>query len=211
MVPVADGVSGGYDRTVIWRASTWLILVVLLSGCGHDPSGPSQIFNLAGEPVDPLAVHGAKVLVFVFVRTDCPISNRYAPEMRRLQEKFTPQGVNFQLVYPDPDEKAGMIKDHLKAYGYASQALRDPRHVFVQMTGAQVTPEAVVFAIADSGPEPQLVYRGRIDDRYVDFGTTRPEPTTHDLERVLEGILAGQPISFTTTPAVGCYIADLKG
>jgi hypothetical protein len=40
--------------------------------------------------------------VLVFVRTDCPISNRYAPELRRLQDRFAPRGMAFWLVYPDP-------------------------------------------------------------------------------------------------------------
>jgi hypothetical protein len=55
-----------------------------------------------------------------------------------------------------------------------------------------------------------MVYRGRIDDRYVDFGKTRPAPTNRDLERVLEAILAGKSLSSETTPAVGCFIPDLK-
>ena len=196
---------------VIWRESTWLILLVLLASCGNDPPASPSVFDLAGQPIDPLAADGgAKATVFIFVRTDCPISNRYAPEVRRLHEKFTPQGVSIRLIYPDPDQTASAIRDHLHEYGYASQALRDPHHVLVRMTGAQVTPEAAVFAAADSAGSPELVYCGRIDDRYVDFGTARPAPTTHDLEQVLEAILAGQPIAATTTRAVGCYISDLK-
>src|SRR5258706_7607896 len=45
-----------------------------------------------------------KTIVCLFTRTDCPISNSYAPEMRRIHEKFSPRGVAFYLVYPDPDE-----------------------------------------------------------------------------------------------------------
>lgn len=33
--------------------------------------------DLAGKPVDPFAP-SANVRVFIFVRTDCPVSNRYA-------------------------------------------------------------------------------------------------------------------------------------
>ena len=45
---------------------------------------------------------------------------------------------------------------------------------------------------APSGP--RLVYRGRIDDRYVDFGTARAAPTTRDLEQVLDAIVAGEAV-----------------
>ena len=38
------------------------------------------------------------------------------------------------------------------------------------------------------------MYRGRIDDQYVDFGKARPEATKHDLEEVIQAALARQPI-----------------
>ena len=41
-------------------------------------------------------------MVLLFIRTDCPISNRYAPDLERLYERFAPQGVEFRLVYPEP-------------------------------------------------------------------------------------------------------------
>ena len=54
-----------------------------------------------------------------------------------------------------------------------------------------------------------MVYRGRIDDRFVDFGKTRPEPTQRDLEAALRGVLDGTHKDLVTTKAIGCYIADL--
>jgi hypothetical protein len=74
----------------------------------------------------------------------------------------------------------------------------------VQLAGARVTPEAAVFI------GKRLVYRGRIDDRYVTFGTTRPAPRVHDLEQVLERISSGRNVELQTTKAVGCFIEDLK-
>jgi hypothetical protein len=146
--------------------------------------------------------------VFLLARTDCPISNRYAPEVRRLHQKFTSRGVRFWLVYPDPDESAGAIRKHLRRYGYPTGALRDPQHVFVRMTGATVTPEAAVFVPGREGA--QLIYRGRIDDRYVEFGKIRPAPTRRDLERALEAILDRKPVASATLPAIGCRISDLR-
>jgi len=76
------------------------------------------------------------------------------------------------------------------------------------MTGVQVTPEVVVFVPGRTGQK--MVYRGRIDDWYVDFGKARPAPTTHDLEQVLQEIVAGRQVTPETTHAIGCFIADLK-
>lgn len=158
-----------------------------------------------GGAVDPFAVPaGVRAIVFLFTSTDCPISNRFAPEVRRIAEAFAPQGVVFRLVYPNPAETAPAIREHMAAFAYAgaTQAFRDPRHALVKLVGAVVTPEAAVVA---SG---HVVYRGRIDDRYVDLGLERPAPTRHDLAEALTAVLEGKPVTPSTTQAVGCFIAD---
>ncbi len=162
--------------------------------------------TLAGASVDALdAPAGTKAIVFLFTSTDCPISNRYAPEVRRIAERFARHGVVFRLVYPSPSEGAPAIRDHMKAFSYegATDALRDPRLALVKFAGATITPEAAVYAGG------RVVYRGRIDDRYVDLGLERPAPTQHDLADALAAVVAGKPVRQPTTQAVGCFIADL--
>jgi len=174
-------------------------------GAHQGSSTPVRLLDLTGRQIDPFQAAEAKAVVFLFIRTDCPISNRYAPEVRRLDEKFAASGVTFYLVYPDPDESAETIRRHLQEYKYRLGALRDPQHSLVKLTGVRVTPEAAVFA-----PQRRMIYRGRIDDRYMAFGQARPTPTTHDLEQVLETIIAGKPITGKTTAAIGCFISDLR-
>jgi hypothetical protein len=55
-----------------------------------------------------------------------------------------------------------------------------------------------------------LVYSGRIDDRYVDFGKARQAASTHDLEAAIANTLAGKPVTPARTKAIGCYLTDLK-
>lgn len=148
---------------------------------------------------------GEKATVLVFTRSDCPISNRYAPTVRSLYDKYHPQGVNFYLVYIDPREDAASIRNHLGEYQYPCKGVRDPLHSIVKLTQATVTPEAVVF---DS--RRKMAYRGRIDNLYESFGVSRAEPTTHDLTAALDSILAGQAVAQPVTKAVGCYIGDLE-
>ncbi len=182
------------------------VLVALMIGCGDGVSSPpSPLLDLSGRRVNPLRETDAKAIIFFFVRTDCPISNRYAPEVRRLHWEFSSRGARFYLVYVDPHESPEAIRTHLKEYNYPCPALRDPQHCLVRQTGVRVTPEAAVFR-----PDGKMVYRGRIDNQYVDFGKARPAPTRHDLQEVLEAILAGQSVKQATTDAVGCFIADLR-
>ena len=160
---------------------------------------------LSGAPVDALqAPAGTKAIVFLFTSTDCPISNRYAPEVRRIAGAFGSKGVVFRLVYPNPAEDAEAIREHMAAFAYAgaTEAFRDPDHALVKFVGATVTPEAAVF----SGG--RVVYRGRIDDRFVDLGLERPAPTERDLFDALTAIVAGKPVPHATTQAVGCFISD---
>ena len=163
-----------------------------------------QVLDLDGRRVDPLqAAPGVKAIVFVFTSIECPMSNRYSPEVRRLYDTFASKGVLFWLVYPNPGDTPDAIRGHQKAFGYPMAALRDPRQEFVRLANVTVTPEAAVF---DRGG--RIIYRGRIDDRYVDFGVDRQTPSSHDLEDALAATLAGKTVPHPTTRAIGCTLAD---
>ena len=181
-----------------------VILFALLASPVAIAQKQVKLFDLEGRAFDPLAARKAKAAVFIFVRHDCPISNRYAPEVQRLIQEFRPKGIEFFLVYSDPSSTIEQIRRHLKDYDYQTTALRDPEHSFVNLTGVTVTPEAVVFSPG------KMVYRGRIDDRYIALGTVRSSPTIHDLADTLGTLLGGTEPVFRTTPAIGCYISDLR-
>lgn len=174
------------------RPTVWL--TALFAGMGLFASQP-----------DPFKDVQAKAVVLVFVRTDCPISNRYAPELQRLDREFSERGVTFWMVYPDPGETLDTAGKHAKEYNLPGKVLLDPQHAFVKMASARTTPEAAVFA-----PGKRLVYHGRIDDLYVSFGKARRTATTHDVEAALKAVLDGKIFHHAPAPAVGCAIADLK-
>ena len=192
-------------RTTRRMVTVFLAVAVALLRFGEAGLSTQWSFlDLEGRQVDPLKQTDAKATVFLFTRTDCPISNRYAPEVLRLHAKFKSENVRFWLVYLDPDESVKAIREHVKEYGYSWGVLRDLEHGLVRKTQVRVTPEAAVFV---SG---RMVYRGRIDDRYVDFGKARAKPTQHDLEQALQAILEGRPVERAITRAVGCFIPDLQ-
>ncbi len=180
-----------------------LLGLVLLFAVGS-PYGAETlgVVDLDGRDVDPLAGDAA-VTVLLFTRTDCPIANRYAPEVRRLSERYAPRGVRFWLVYPDARTNAEAIRAHVEEYGYPMAALRDPHHTLVRAAGARVTPEAAVYA------RGRLVYHGRIDDRFPGFGQARETASSHDLALALDAVLDGREVATPVTEAVGCYLADL--
>jgi len=163
-----------------------------------------QLPDLAGQRVDPFRVPpSVTAIAFVFTSIECPIANRYAPEIRRLYEKFAPKGVRFWLVFANPGDRPDAIREHIKAFGYPMSVVRDPRQDLVRFAKVTVTPEAAVF-----DPRGRAIYRGRIDDRYVDFGLDRPAPKSRDLEEALAATLAGRAVPNPTTQAIGCVLAD---
>lgn len=163
-----------------------------------------RVRDLDDALVDPFqAPRDTKAIVFLFVSTDCPISNRYAPALGRLYERFQPQGVRFWLVYPNPMDPPEAVRRHLTEYSLPPAALRDPRQDLVKLAGATITPEAAVY-----DRQRRLLYRGRIDNRYVHLGLERPAATQHDLADALSDVLAGNTVRQAAAPAVGCFIAD---
>jgi hypothetical protein len=63
--------------------------------------------------------------------------------------------------------------------------------------------------VAVIGAGGAVLYRGRIDDRYIEFGKDRPQPTERTLERALEAIVQGKPVAARETQAVGCFLGEL--
>jgi thiol-disulfide isomerase/thioredoxin len=182
------------------RLATWAVLLLSSSAAA---SGQAAL-DLDGHAVNPLAGDSGKVVVLVFVRRDCPVSGRYAPVIQQIAMRYA-DGVRFWLVYPDKSDSPQTIRQYLADYGYSLPALRDPEHVLAKLGHVQITPEVAVF-----DRNHQLVYDGRIDDRYVDLGRVRPAPTKNELEDAVRSALAGRPVAKSEVRGVGCYIADLE-
>jgi hypothetical protein len=164
------------------------------------PAG--QWKDLSGGKVDPFIKSSNKATVLLFIMTDCPIANSYAPEINRIAAEYSPQGVAFYLVYVDQQVSTQVIQKHFRDYKYKCSALVDPEHSLAKRAGATVSPEAVII-----GPQGAILYRGRIDDRVVDFGKVRQQPNRQDLRKTLSALLRGEAIPSARTPCIGCYIS----
>ena len=181
------------------KVAVFLLLLWGAIGCGAGDSNILELPQVDGKAARPFEATNVAAVAFIFMSTDCPISNRYAPEVQRLQGKFSKTA--FWLVYPNRGESDQAVAKHLKDFRHTAPALRDPQHKLVRLAGARVTPEAAVFS-----PRGELLYHGRIDDRNVDFGKERPEPTTRDLEAALNAVVKGEAPRRAGGPAVGCPI-----
>jgi thiol-disulfide isomerase/thioredoxin len=163
-----------------------------------------QASDLSGISVDPLKQSPGRIVVLVFVRTDCPLSNRYAPLIQELSVKYARES-SFWLVFPDKSKSPEEIRSYLQEYGYKLAALRDPERVLVKKSGVKVTPEVAVF-----NAKHELIYHGRIDNLYEDFGRSRRAATTHELADAIEAASKGVSPPIVSADGVGCFISDLQ-
>jgi hypothetical protein len=164
----------------------------------------AQLFLVLALQAGSVPQHGEKPQVLLFIRSDCPISNRYAPELERLYKRYSPFGIDFLLIYPEAGLSHAAMKQHGREYGYSIPAVLDPDHHYVARAKARVTPEAAVFV------KGKLAYLGRIDDSYVDIGKARAQPEHRDLDEELSAISAGKIPPFHQTTSIGCVIEDLR-
>jgi len=185
-----------------------VLLAFLLVGAGFAQRVPGAAYgyDLEGRPVTRLATSSAQAVVLFFIATDCPISNRYAPEIDRLEKEFAGRPVAFWLVYPNATETTEGVVHHEAAFSLAGATLVKPSQWFVAQTQATITPEAAVLIPEGSGW--RTVYAGRIDNRYVDIGRERPQATRHDLEDAVEAVLAHRIVVAAGGPPVGCGIVS---
>lgn len=156
--------------------------------------------DLQGAPHSPLDTQGRRAVVLIFMGDDCPISNSYAPEINRLYAAYGSQ-IAFTLVNTDTHVTAEAVRQHARDYHLRCPTLLDSAHALAKYAGATVTPEAVIYS-----PMGRLLYRGRIDNRYLDFGKTRYAATTHDLRDALRAVAAGKPVPHPETHPVGCFL-----
>lgn len=190
----------------------WLIIclasaaMLAISAQGQDRQTVSDILltvkDIRGQSQSLFKLEGQAASVLFFILQDCPVSNRYAPEITRLVQHYPSKKIRFSLVYIDPTADAKTIAAHLREYNLPEiPVIHDARHLLVSATGASITPEVAVV-----GQRGEILYRGRIDNLYEALGKPRRNVTERDLRNALNAILQNKKVPLARTQAIGCYI-----
>lgn len=143
----------------------------------------------------------AKATALIFVAHDCPMSNAYAPEIERLHKAFAARHVAFRIVYAERSLSPAAMAAHAKEFALTCPAILDAGLTLAARIGATMTPQAALLS-----PTGDVLYLGRIDDIYADYGQRRMQPTERNLHDAIEAVLAGCPVPRPRTPALGCHI-----
>ena len=144
----------------------------------------------------------AKGLVVFFTCNHCPYVLGSDEVTRATVERFKDKGVAFiginsnsEKTHPD-DDFAHMV-ERMKTHRFPWVYARDPSQGVAKAYGALRTPHFYVF-----DKDRKLVYTGR----GVDNPRNTAEMTVNDLDRALEELVAGKPVSKPLTNPIGCNV-----
>jgi thiol-disulfide isomerase/thioredoxin/mono/diheme cytochrome c family protein len=144
-----------------------------------------------------------KALVVLFTSTSCPISQKYAPSLARLEKEYREKGVAFVYVNPIASDSADDIAKAIKTHGFAGPYVHDKDGAFARAVGAKATTDAFLIDSART-----VIYHGAVDDQYGQ-GYSLPAPRVTYLMSALDALLAGKVAAVQATEAPGCEL-DLK-
>lgn len=153
--------------------------------------------------VHQIAANSRKaVRVFVFMTGECPVSRTYFPVLNDLYREWGKNEKDIELlgVWADvtqtPQDVAGMVKE----FSLEFPILLDRDASLGNALNPTTVPEVFVL-----DPHGAVAYRGRIDDRFLQLGSRKPEATEETLKQAVEKVAAGLPVLVPQTKPVGCY------
>lgn len=150
--------------------------------------------------------------VLISYSIDCPMCNRYTADLVAIQKEI----VNINKVHTIlkkgrglPKFQFGLIKVNsdevwdMDGFNPPIQeiTINDGKNEFVKRLKMNVYPEAVVV-----NSRGEILYKGKIDDRAVSTGVTRPQAKVRYLSDAINQLNLGKKVATPSTRAQGCFI-----
>ncbi len=144
-------------------------------------------------------LQGKKATVVVFLSFECPVSKSYSGPLVDLARAHP--DVAFLGIACNEDGTPADIASQAREFKLSFPVFVDRGHAAADAFDARITPEAFLL-------DRDLVvrYRGRIDNSYAARLRKNRQTTEHDLQKAVDELLAGRPVSVPVTRAVGCAI-----
>lgn len=155
-----------------------------------------------GNTYRPADFDDGNVLVVFFTCNHCPYVIGSDEVTRKTVETYAPKGVRFVGINSNSentyasDSFEGMVA-RMKEQQFPWVYLHDASQDVARAYGALRTPHFYVF-----DRDRKLVYTGRAVDNPRDAS----QIAVNDLERALDEVLAGKPVSIPETNPIGCNV-----
>lgn len=156
--------------------------------------------TLDGHDVKLAAPKSAKATVVALFSSSCPISNKLAPELARIEKDYAEKNVSFCFLNIAPETKDAEVRKFIADFCWKSPVLNDPGQIFERTVAATTSTEVFVLDAART-----LVYRGAINDQYG-LGYSKDAPTKNYLRDSLDTVLHDSAPHLAATTAPGCAL-----
>lgn len=141
-----------------------------------------------------------KATVIVLRDIDCPVSRKYAPRLKSIQQEFVmPAGdVEFIYLFAGTSHSVDEMRQDMTDGGHSGVVARDPDGAFSRALRVSTTSEVFIIDRANT-----LRYRGAIDDQYG-IGYQKNAAENLYLRDALRQVLANTAVAVPATSAPGC-------
>lgn len=160
-----------------------------------------KLTSVNGQLITPFADSSIKAISLIFVADTCPVANAFQPSLAAFHKAYADQGVVCVQVHCSSLVTADEVKKHVVDFGITMPVVYDPKQKLGRLTGATVTPEAIVIDRTGT-----VRYRGAINNLYAGYGKKRRVATAHYLQDAVDAVLAGDTVKTPKTEPVGCFI-----
>lgn len=143
---------------------------------------------------------GERGTVLVLTSLTCPLCQKLAPEIARVEARA--RGVGFGVVHVALGglDSADDLRAHVERLQLAGLVLRDERGALAELLDARTTTE--VFVVDSRGT---LRYRGAVNDQYG-LGFALEAPRQRYLDDALRALIRSEEPAITATTAPGCAV-----
>ena len=144
----------------------------------------------------------ARVVVLFFTGNGCPVARQSIPKLKALRKRYADRGVAIWMINSNVQDDRDSIEHEADEFKEAPlPVLIDDTQQIARMLGVKRTAETICINTSDW----TVFYRGAIDDQLVE-GAQKPEPSEKYVENAVDALLAGKPISRSTSVGRGCLI-----
>lgn len=164
-----------------------------------------KLKNIDGKMVALAGNPQAKGYIVVFTCNHCPYSQAYEQRIIDLHNKYAAQGYPVVAINPndpqiEPADSFAEMQKLAKKNKYPFAYLFDDTQQVARTYGATRTPH--VFVLTRAADDFKVAYIGAIDNNTEDGNAA----TEKYVETAMTQIMAGKPVTKTSTKAVGCGI-----
>lgn len=184
------------------------LLLLTSNAQGYKPGDKAADFslkNVDGKMVAMKDFADAKGIIVVFTCNHCPFAQMYESRIIELNAKFAAKGYPVVAISPndpkmEPADSPENMAKLAKEKNYTFPYLFDETQMTAKAFGAQRTPH--LFLLRKEGADFIVEFIGAIDDNAQDAKGVKDK----FVEKAIEELMAGKPVTTKTVKSVGCGI-----